>query len=74
MFHPNPGAFPPLVFPAQEELLPAAGALMTVAPVAPAVERSFWEAVGRQLEATWPEAGGKSGKSEDFVWQPTENQ
>lgn len=45
-------------FPAQEELLPAAGALMTVAGHLPApLERSFWDAVARQLEATRPEAG-----------------
>lgn len=40
----------------EEELLPAAGALMTVAGHLPApLERSFWDAVARQLEATRPE-------------------
>ena len=43
----------------QEEFLPAAGSLMTVAAhLAPELERRFWDAVLRQLEATRPEAGG----------------
>ena len=50
--------FPPLFPRLPEELLPAAGALMTVAGQLPAPDlERFWDAVARQLEATRPEAG-----------------